>query len=305
MNDSFMNNSDELRRNRCQAWQLRTCSIAFGQLPAIMGIVNVTPDSFSDGGSYFAVRQAIDHALRLEDAGADILDIGGESTRPYSEPVAEDEELKRIVPVLEGLSGRVQCPLSIDTSKSRVAAAAIDLGAECINDVTGLDGDPRMIALACETGVGVCAMHMRGRPQTMQDAPEYDDVVREIYQYLLDRRSTLLAGGIAAPRICLDPGIGFGKTHAHNLELIQSCVTFLELGSPILVGHSRKGFIAQLIGDKQGSRDAGTLGISLALAAQGIQILRVHDVASTKQALVCFAAAGLLPQVGQASSPDV
>ncbi len=279
-------------RSRSSVWRLRSKSLVFGPLPAIMGIVNVTPDSFSDGGSYFAAQQAIDHALRLEDAGADLLDIGGESTRPYSAPVTEVEELRRIEPVISGLANRVHCPISIDTSKSRVAAAAIALGAECINDVTGLEGEPEMLGLAARSGVGVCAMHMQGRPPTMQDAPAYRDVVQEIYQYLSDRQSALLAGGIAPERICLDPGIGFGKTHAHNLELIRSCAQFLELGSPILVGHSRKGFIGQLIGDKQLPRDAGTLGISIALARQGIQLLRVHDVAMTRQALQCYAAAG-------------
>lgn len=291
-----MNGPTQACRHRSRTWHLRSKSLVFGPLPAIMGIVNVTPDSFSDGGSYFAAQQAIDHALRLEDAGADILDIGGESTRPYSAPVTESEEIRRIVPVLAGLTHRVQCPISIDTSKSQVAAAAIALGAECINDVTGLEGDPDMLPLAASSGVGVCAMHMQGRPQTMQDAPTYQDVVQEIYQYLRTRRSALLAGGIAPERICLDPGIGFGKTHAHNLELIRSCVQFLELDSPILVGHSRKGFIGQIIGDKQLPRDAGTLGISLALARQGIQVLRVHEVAMTRQALLCFAATGELDQ---------
>ncbi len=291
-----MNGQTQACRHRKRSWHLRSKSLVFGPLPALMGIVNVTPDSFSDGGSYFAAQQAIDHALTLEDAGADILDIGGESTRPYSAAVSVSEEIRRIEPVLAGLSNRVQCPISIDTSKSQVAAAAIAMGAECINDVTGLEGDPDMLPLAANTGVGVCAMHMQGRPQTMQDAPAYQDVVREIYQYLLNRRTALLAGGIAPERICLDPGIGFGKTHTHNLELIRSCAQFLELDSPILVGHSRKGFIGQLIGDKQLPRDAGTLGISLALARQGIQVLRVHEVAMTRQALLCFAATGELDQ---------
>jgi dihydropteroate synthase len=277
---------------RATTWQLKTRTLAFGDLPSIMGIVNVTPDSFSDGGEYFTIQKAVDHALRLEDAGADILDIGGESTRPYSEPVAEDEELQRVAPVLERLADRLSAAISIDTSKVGVARAAIELGAEIINDVTGLTGDPQMCQLASEMQVGVCAMHMQGTPQTMQDAPCYHDVIDDIYSYLLHRKQALLAAGIAVERICLDPGIGFGKSHAHNLELVQGCRQFLELGCPILVGHSRKGFIGKLIGDKQRERTAGSVGISLALARQGVQLIRVHDVCATRDALVCFAAGG-------------
>ena len=276
---------------RSHYWQLPSRRFEFGKLPALMGIVNVTPDSFSDAGNFFSTQQAIDHGLRLEDAGADFLDIGGESTRPYSEPVAVEEELRRVLPVLEGLVGRVNCPLSIDTSKSQVAARAIELGVEIINDISGLEHDPGMLPLAAKTQVAVCAMHMQGTPQSMQDAPTYQDVVQEIYEYLQARDQALQTGGIAPERICLDPGIGFGKTHAHNLELIQRSHRFLQLGRPILVGHSRKGFIGRLINDKQAPRDAGTLGISLALAAQGIQILRLHEVAHTRQAMLCFAAA--------------
>ncbi len=273
-------------------WKLRTRALEFGRIPLLMGIVNVTPDSFSDGGDFFTVQAAIDHALHLEDAGADLLDIGGESTRPYSGSVSSEEELRRIVPVFERLSRRVQCPLSIDTSKSQVARVAIDLGAEIINDVTGLEGDPQMLPLAVETRVGVCAMHMQGTPQTMQVAPTYVDVVAEIHQYLHERKLGLLAGGVELARICLDPGIGFGKTHAHNLELLRAADAFLDLGCPILVGHSRKGFVGEVIGDKHAQRDAGTLGFSLALAAKRIHILRVHEVAATHHALLGFVAAG-------------
>lgn len=273
-------------------WELRTRSLEFGRIPLLMGIVNVTPDSFSGSGETFAAQAAIDHALRLEDAGADLLDIGGESTRPYSGSISIEEELRRVVPVFEGLSERVQCPLSTDTSKSQVARAAIDLGVEIINDVSGLEGDPQMMPLAVETHVGVCAMHMQGTPQTMQDAPTYVDVVAEIHQYLYERKLALLAAGVKLSRICLDPGIGFGKTHAHNLDLIRTCDAFLDLGCPILVGHSRKGFVGEVIGDKHAQRDAGTLGFSLALAAKRIHILRVHEVAATRHALLAFVAAG-------------
>ncbi len=277
---------------RANHWKLRTRSLEFGELPRIMGIVNVTPDSFSDGGHYFTPNTAIEHALRLEDEGADILDFGGESTRPYSQPVAADDELRRIVPVLEALVGRISVPISIDTSKSEVARAAIGLGAEIINDVTGLEQDPEMIGVAVKSQVGVCAMHMRGTPQTMQNDPTYTNVVAEIYAYLAARDTALLAAGIAPEQICLDPGIGFGKTHEHNLELIRASRTFHRLNRPILVGHSRKGFIGKLIGNKDADRAAGTLGITLFLARQGVQIVRVHDVQATRHALATFQACG-------------
>ena len=280
------------RSMRAQSWQLRTRTLHFGDVPCVMGIVNVTPDSFSDGGRFFTPNTAIEHALRLEDEGADILDIGGESTRPYSESVAADDELRRIVPVLEALIGRVAIPISIDTSKSEVAQAAIGLGAEIINDVTGLERDPAMIHVARTSQVGVCAMHMQGTPQTMQDNPHYSDVVAEIYAYLAARDAALLAAGISPERICLDPGIGFGKTHEHNVELVQSSQKFLALGRPILVGHSRKGFIGKLIGSKVADRTAGTLGVTLALARLGVQVVRVHDVQATRHALATFNACG-------------
>jgi dihydropteroate synthase len=257
-----------------------------------MGIINVTPDSFSDGGRCFDAQSAIDHALRLVDAGAGILDVGGESTRPYSTPVDADEERRRVMPVIEAICARVEIPISIDTSKEIVAREAIAAGVEIINDVTGLTGDERMVALAAESGVGVCAMHMQGTPQTMQDAPAYDDVVADIHRYLAQRRDGLLASGIDRERICLDPGIGFGKTHQHNLTLLANCHRFHDLGCPLLVGHSRKGFIGKVLSDKEADRTAATLGVSLSLALQGVQILRVHDIAETAQALKLFAAVG-------------
>lgn len=283
---------EAMTKNRASQWRLRTRTLEFGELPCIMGIVNVTPDSFSDGGHYFTPNTAIEHALRLEDEGADILDFGGESTRPYSQPVSSDDELRRIVPVLEALIGRITVPISIDTSKSEVARAAIGLGAEIINDVTGLEHDPEMIEVALKSQVGVCAMHMRGTPQTMQNDPTYTDVVAEIYDYLAARDATLLSAGIEPERICLDPGIGFGKTHEHNLELIRASHQFLSLNRPILVGHSRKGFIGKLIGNKDADRAAGTLGVTLVLARFGIQIVRVHDVQATRHALTTFQACG-------------
>lgn len=277
---------------RSQRWVLRTRTLSFGRRPLLMGIVNVTPDSFSDGGKFFSPEKAIEHALQLEADGADILDVGGESTRPYSEPVTAQEELQRIVPVLQGVISAVGIPISIDTSKANVAAAALAAGAEIINDVTGLAGDPHMLPLAAETKAGVCAMHMQGTPQTMQHDPHYADVISEIHDYLAERREALIAGGIAPERICLDPGIGFGKTHQHNLKLLANCWRFHDLKCPILVGHSRKGFLAKVVGDSSRDRVAATVGASLALARQGVQILRVHDVRPVREALLAFEAAG-------------
>ena len=275
-----------------KSWHLRSRVLEFGPHPALMAIVNVTPDSFSDGGRFFSPRAAVEQALRLEDEGAAILDIGGESTRPYSEPVAVEDELRRIVPVLESLHGRIQIPISIDTSKAEVAEAAMQLGAEIINDVTGLTGDAAMVEVAVRTGAGVCAMHMQGTPQTMQDNPQYQDVVREIAQYLLQRDRALQNAGIQPEKICLDPGIGFGKTHQHNLQLLQQCGEFHQLRRPLLVGHSRKGFIAHVIGNKERERLYGTIGVSLALARQKIQVLRVHDIRPIREAMLLYAAAG-------------
>jgi dihydropteroate synthase len=259
-----------------------------------MGIVNVTPDSFSDGGKYFGVDAAVAHATQLAADGADLLDIGGESTRPYSEPVATDEELRRVLPVVEQLTRQLSIPISIDTSKASVARAAISAGAEIINDVTGLEGDPDMVRLAAESGAGVCAMHMQGTPQTMQDDPAYADVVAEVFDYLRQRRNTLVAAGVRPEKICLDPGIGFGKTHEHNITLMSHCYKLHSLGCPLLVGHSRKGFLAKLIGDKEADRTHATVGAALGLAVQGVQIVRVHDVRPVREALLAFeAAAGL------------
>jgi dihydropteroate synthase len=257
-----------------------------------MGIVNVTPDSFSEAGKFFDPQAAVEQAFRLIHDGADIVDIGGESTRPYSTPVSADEELRRVAPVIEGIRRQSSAPVSIDTSKASVARAAIDAGAEIINDVTGLVGDPEMIPLAVRTGVGVCAMHMQGTPQTMQDDPRYGDVVEEIYRYLAQRRDALLDAGIERERICLDPGIGFGKTHQHNVTLMAHCGRFLELGCPVLIGHSRKGFLGKVLGDKEADRDAATAGAALAAAAQGVQILRVHSVRMVHEALLAFEACG-------------
>ena len=275
-----------------RSWRLRSVRLEFTQVPRLMGIVNVTPDSFSDGGRYFSSQRAIDHALQLVDEGADLLDVGGESTRPYAEPVSDAEEIARVLPVVSALCQQARVPISIDTRKAAVAEAALEAGAELINDITGLTGDPRMVDVALRFGAGVCAMHMQGTPQTMQDNPQYHDVVQEIAAYLAQRRDLLLAAGVNPEHICLDPGIGFGKTHQHNLTLMANCQAFHALGCPILVGHSRKGFMGKVLGDKDADRTFATVGASLVLAQRGIQVLRVHDVRAVREALLMFAAAG-------------
>ncbi|MBA2115669.1 Dihydropteroate synthase [Planctomycetes bacterium FF15] len=257
-----------------------------------MGILNVTPDSFSDGGQWIDPQAAIDRALQMEAEGADIVDVGGESTRPYSEPVTAEEEIRRIIPIIQSLAESLRIPISIDTTKAIVAKEAIAAGAEVINDVSGLEADPGMVPLAVETGVGVCAMHMRGNPQTMQDDPEYDDVVLDIFDYLQDRYRQLRLAGIERSKICLDPGIGFGKTHQHNLDLMAQCDEFHALNCPILVGHSRKGFLAKILGDKDLDRTLATVGSTLTLARLGVQIIRVHNVKANKESLEAFVATG-------------
>jgi len=278
-------------------WHLRTRRLELprpgdaGARPLVMGIVNVTPDSFSDGGRHDDVEAAVAHGLALVADGADILDVGGESTRPFSEPVTAEEEWRRVGEVVRRLAREAGVPVSIDTSKAVVAARALEAGAEIVNDVTGLEGDPDMLRVARDAAAGVCAMHMQGTPQTMQVAPRYDDVVAEIHDYLRRRRDALVAAGIPLARICLDPGIGFGKTHEHNLALVAAAGRFLDLGAPILVGHSRKGFIGKAIERALGrpptvaERDAGTAAIACRLADAGIQIVRVHAVGMVRAAL--------------------
>ncbi|MEX0978120.1 MAG: dihydropteroate synthase [Pirellulales bacterium] len=257
-----------------------------------MGILNVTPDSFSDGGQFVATSAAVDHALRLFGEGADILDVGGESTRPNSDAVDVKTELARVLPVIEALAPRLSIPISVDTSKAVVAREALAAGAEVINDVTALQGDPQMLEVALASQAGLCVMHMQGTPQTMQDDPRYDDVVAEVLAFLRHRRDTLVAAGIDPVRIALDPGIGFGKTNQHNLTLAANAYRLHELGCPLLVGHSRKAFIGKVLADHLADRTAGTIGVSLSLARQGVQIVRVHDVGPVRQALLLFAATG-------------
>jgi len=250
----------------------------------LMGVVNVTPDSFSDGGLYLDPGAAVEHGRELVAAGATILDVGGESTRPGAEPVSEDEELRRVVPVVEGLRG-AGAEVSVDTSKASVAAAALAAGATIVNDVTALRGDPEMAALCAERGATVVLMHMRGTPRTMQEEPTYSDVVAEVRGFLAERVERAEAAGIAAERIWLDPGIGFGKTAAHNLELLRRLGELRELGRPLVVGTSRKSFIGRLDGSEADERLGGTIASSVLAAAAGAEVLRVHDVAEMADAM--------------------
>ncbi len=250
----------------------------------LMGVVNVTPDSFSDGGLYLDPEAAIAHGRELAEAGAEILDVGGESTRPGAEAVPADEELRRVIPVIQGLVASER-RVSVDTSKAVVAAAALDAGAEIVNDVTALRGDPEMAALCAERGATVVLMHMRGEPRTMQDDPHYGDVVAEVKAFLADRLEAAVAAGIAEERVWLDPGIGFGKTVAHNMELLRRLGELRELGRPLVIGTSRKSFIGKIDGSAAGERLGGTIASSVLAAAEGAELLRVHDVAEVRQAL--------------------
>lgn len=248
-----------------------------------MGIVNVTPDSFSDGGLYLDADKAIAHGLELIEAGADVLDIGGESTRPGAAEVPAEEELARVVPVIEGLAGSAR--ISIDTTKASVAEAAIDAGAAIVNDVSGLRGDPDMEALCAERGVEVVIMHMLGSPRTMQNDPRYDDVVIEVRDFLLSRAESAIAAGIERERIWIDPGIGFGKTVEHNLALLAATGEFAATGLPVLLGPSRKTFIGKIDGSKEDRRLGGTIAACLEGMRGGAAMVRVHDVAAVAQAI--------------------
>jgi dihydropteroate synthase len=253
-------------------------------VPKLMGVVNVTPDSFSDGGLYLDPDAAIAHGEELAQAGAGILDVGGESTRPGAEEVPAEEELRRVGPVIAGLAGGAAA-ISVDTSKAVVAAAAIDAGATIVNDVTALRGDAEMAALCAEREPTVVLMHMAGSPRTMQRDPSYDDVVAEVGSFLGERMAAAVAAGIAEERIWLDPGIGFGKTAAHNLELLRRLGELRALGRPLVVGTSRKSFIGRVDGSDAGERLGGTIASSVLAAAEGAEVLRVHDVAEVGQAM--------------------
>jgi dihydropteroate synthase len=248
-----------------------------------MGVVNVTPDSFSDGGQYLDPAAAIRHGEELLRDGASILDVGGESTRPGAVEVDEAEELRRVEPVVRALAGGAT--VSIDTSKLAVAEAALDAGASIVNDVTAFKGDPEMAGLCAERGVGVVLMHMPGNPRTMQEDPRYDDVVDDVKAFLAERMEFARAEGVAEERIWLDPGIGFGKTLEHNLELLRRLGELRALGRPLVVGTSRKSFIGKVDGSDVEDRIGGSIATSVLAAAEGADVLRVHDVAEMAQAL--------------------
>ena len=255
-----------------------------------MGVVNVTPDSFSDGGEWLDPDAAIAHGRALVAQGAAILDIGGESTRPGAEPVSEAEELRRVVPVLDGLAG-VGARLSIDTSKAAVAAQALDAGASIVNDVTALRGDAAMAALVAERGCDVCLMHMLGEPRTMQRDPRYGDVVADVRAFLAARLEHAIGAGIEEARVWLDPGIGFGKTINHNLELLARLDEIVALGRPVVVGTSRKSFLGTITGGREpGDRVAGTIATNVIALTRGASVFRVHDVAEARDALLVAAA---------------
>ncbi len=272
----------------CLSWPGHRLEL--GRRTAVMGIVNVTPDSFSDGGRFYATEDAIQQARRLVAAGADIIDIGGESTRPYAEDVPAETEMARVLPVIEGLARKIDVPISIDTTKAVVAEAAVAAGASMINDIGALRLDPRMADVAVRYDLPVILMHMQGLPRTMQIDPTYADVVADVKQFLRDALQRAESAGIDRGKIIIDPGIGFGKTIAHNLMLIRNLEALAELDVPVLVGPSRKAFIRKLLADRSGEAlDAGRpeviTGTQAAVSAavlNGAHIVRVHDVAATR-----------------------
>jgi len=266
-------------------FRARQFAFAFPRPPVIMGIVNVTPDSFADGGRYATPEKAIAHGEALVRQGADILDIGGESTRPGATPVSESEELRRVLPVIETLAARVAVPLSIDTMKPAVARAALQAGASIVNDVAANRADNPLWRLVAEAQAGYICMHMQGTPRTMQLNPVYTDVVREVEAFFVDRLRRLQACGVAAEQVVLDIGIGFGKTVEHNLQLLRGLTSFRKQGRPLLLGVSRKSFIGRLTGADVEARLPGSLAGACWAVAQGVQLLRTHDVAATAQAV--------------------
>ena len=263
--------------------------------PLVMGIVNVTPDSFSDGGTYFPVDQAVAHALELVEQGADVLDLGAESTRPGATPVSADEEIARLLPVVKEVAKRTTVPISIDTMKARVARAMLETGACIVNDVTALRFDSDMGRVVADSGAGVVLMHMQGMPLTMQDAPHYSDVVEEVAEFFGERMTYARSVGITKSQIVLDPGIGFGKLQAHNLTLLAELNRFSRFERPIAVGVSRKGFIGQIVGRPVHERTWGTAAAVAVAIDHGAHILRVHDVASMKDVVRVAAAIRTAP----------
>lgn len=258
--------------------------------PWIMGILNVTPDSFSDGGRFLDPDSAIEHARRMIAEGAHIIDIGGESTRPGAESVPADEQIRRVIPVVEAIRRMWKGPLSIDTTRAAVAEAALEAGASWINDISALRDDDRLGEVIARRGCRVILMHMQGAPRTMQENPHYDDVARGVRDFLSERAAFAQSLGISHENIIIDPGIGFGKTHEHNLTLLRRLPEIVELGYPVLVGVSRKSFIGQITGASTEDRLPGSLAAAIHCVAAGAKIVRVHDVAATRQAVVVYTA---------------
>ncbi len=266
-------------------WRACDRSWEFPRPTLVMGVVNVTPDSFSDGGKFQSTNQAVEHALRLAEEGADILDIGGESTRPSATPVDESEELSRVISIIEKLAGQTQAALSIDTQKPTVAQAAVKVGAVIINDIAANREDEAMWQLVAETGAGYVAMHMQGTPQTMQEAPQYGNVVNDVEAFFISRMTRWNDWGMAFEQVVLDPGIGFGKTVEHNLALLAALERFTKMQRPLLVGASRKSFIGHVTNTEVNDRLPGSLACACRAAEAGAGIVRVHDVKETVQAL--------------------
>ena len=267
-------------------WRCRDREVPLGERTLVMGIVNVTPDSFSDGGMFRDPEAAVEHGLRLLGEGADVLDVGGESTRPGSDEVDADEERARVLPVVEGLRrGAAQALLSVDTRKAGVARDALAVGADVVNDIAA-GADPEMFGVVATAGAGMIMMHMQGEPKTMQADPRYEDVVAEVRSFLAERLDAAVAAGIGRDRLCVDPGIGFGKTLGHNVELLRAIGSFRDLGVPVLVGPSRKRFIGELSGvEEPAGRLAGSLAAAVWCASQGVEMVRSHDVGETVRAL--------------------
>ncbi|HQR14216.1 MAG TPA: dihydropteroate synthase [Nitrospira sp.] len=258
--------------------------------PLVMGVLNVTPDSFSDGGTFVTVEQAVDHARQMQAEGADIIDIGAESSRPGAHPIDEREELRRLIPVVEAVRAAVSLPISVDTTKAAVARSAIQAGVAIVNDISALQGDSSMAQLVAETGVGVVLMHMQGTPQTMQQSPRYGNVVEEVMAFLQQRAQVAIACGVRSSQIVLDPGFGFGKLQEHNLRMLAEFEAFTTLGYPVLAGVSRKQFIGNVIRRPVHEREFGNAGAVAVAVLKGAHIIRVHDVRAMKDTAMVVSA---------------
>ena len=271
-------------------WRCGDRVLDCGRRPLVMGILNVTPDSFSDGGLHAETEKAVAHGLRMVQDGADIIDVGGESTRPGAQPVPAGDEIRRVVPVIRGLRRESAVPISVDTMKAAVAEAAIEAGADIVNDVAAMERDPRMAAVARASGAGIVLMHMKGEPRTMQERPVYDDAPREVGAYLAGRVAALEQAGIGRERLAVDPGIGFGKTVEHNLQLLARLDELAAIGRPVMVGLSRKSFLGKITGRPVEDRLAASLaGLAFAVM-RGARIIRVHDVRESADAVRVLAA---------------